>query len=85
MSELKNAQLAAETVDFSVLRPRRPRLIKASAALGAVVGVIYGVLAHSAETAIIPLDMLLFGMLSALTVWLLDVTTANDLSRGHNL
>ncbi|MDR3613703.1 MAG: hypothetical protein P4L53_09050 [Candidatus Obscuribacterales bacterium] len=80
MSELKNAQVVADTVDFSVLRPRRPRLIAVSALMGALAGVVYGIFAHSAEAAIIPLDLLLFGTLSALTAWLLDITPANNSS-----
>ncbi len=76
MSDLKNTPRVATAFDFSVLRLHRPRLIKASAVLGAVTGLIYGVLAHRAETAIIPLDLLLFGLLSAMTTWLLDITAS---------
>ncbi len=80
MSDWKNAQVVADTIDLSVLRPRRPRLIKTSAVMGVLAGVVYGVFAHRAEIAIIPLDLLLFGTLSALTVWLLDVTAADNSS-----
>ena len=81
MSEHKSAQVVAGIIDFSALRPRRPRMVKASGVLGAIAGIVYGVLAHSTETAIIPLDLLLFGTLSALTAWLLDVTAVDDSSQ----
>jgi hypothetical protein len=80
MPENNDVPSVVETVDLSLLRPRRPFVVVASTVVGAVVGVVYGVFAHRAETAFIPVDLLLFGALGGVVAWLLDITKIRNSS-----